>query len=86
MEKNPDTKISSEEKNDQDYPDVILPVGPGEDSEEENPMAFPLLTKIEDPYYLRKGSPGKIPPSNKEGNNFRINSPFYRGQVKLNRL
>jgi len=36
----------------QDYPDVLVP----EDQEEENPTAYTLLSKIEDPYYTKSES------------------------------
>ncbi len=47
-----DSAIPKKERSatDKDYPDVIMPVGGEEGLDEENPMAYSLLSKIEDPY------------------------------------
>jgi len=46
----PKGKIAHTEQ-DYFYPDVLVSGVKGEDLEEDNPTAFTLLTKIEDPYY-----------------------------------
>ena len=61
MKEKSDAKGEAQQKREQadpEYPDVIMPVGPEDISDEESPMAFSLLSTIKDPYYAKKGLPG----------------------------
>jgi len=50
--------------NSQEYPDVIA----SEEPEEENPNAYTLLSKIEDPYYTKNEHSERTKSSFNEGN------------------
>jgi len=58
MMKKSDTPVGPEQNKHKEsetaYPDVIVPEG--EEPEEENPTAYALLSKIEDPYYRKQSA------------------------------
>lgn len=64
MKKNGQTEIDFQLHNNQEYPDVIA----SEEPEEENPMAYTLLTKIEDPYYAKSENSAHTQSAINEGN------------------